>query len=306
MSGVVMQILLFTALIAASIAGFLLANVYLQKRREGRLRKSIIENAPEVQGFRDLCIRQMMRLSQSKKTTHSQKQHHAKLKRSVWFRKAVLYTGLSKHISEEAFCEMRLRCATLFALGGLCLGLCASLELGCILAITGGCAGWIAPTFALKKKAAQRLKELEAHLPEMIDVLIMGMRSGMNFDRALQLYIAHFDTTLAKEMSCAQSLWIAGLQTRAEALSDFSQSYKSQSLQRVLEICIRGLEMGTSVVEGLASEAAQARALYRSRREEKIAKAPVKMMIPTGSLILPAMLLLVMGPVLLELIEGGF
>ena len=35
------------------------------------------------------------------------------------------------------------------------------------------------------------------------------------------------------------------------------------------------------------------------------AKAPVKMMVPTGVLILPAMLMLVLGPVLLEL-AGGF
>ena len=32
--------------------------------------------------------------------------------------------------------------------------------------------------------------------------------------------------------------------------------------------------------------------------------APVKMMMPTGALILPAMLLLVLGPVLLELANG--
>lgn len=35
-----------------------------------------------------------------------------------------------------------------------------------------------------------------------------------------------------------------------------------------------------------------------------MAKAPVKMMMPTGALILPAMLLLVLGPVLLELANG--
>ena len=37
-----------------------------------------------------------------------------------------------------------------------------------------------------------------------------------------------------------------------------------------------------------------------------MARAPttVKMMVPTGTLILPAMLLLVLGPVLLELMEG--
>ena len=44
---------------------------------------------------------------------------------------------------------------------------------------------------------------------------------------------------------------------------------------------------------------------YKARRQEAVAKAPVKMMVPTGVLILPAMLMLVLGPVLLEL-AGGF
>ena len=44
--------------------------------------------------------------------------------------------------------------------------------------------------------------------------------------------------------------------------------------------------------------------MRKTRLQEAIAKAPVKMMLPTGTLILPAMLLLVLGPVLLELMEG--
>lgn len=35
-----------------------------------------------------------------------------------------------------------------------------------------------------------------------------------------------------------------------------------------------------------------------------MAKAPVKMMLPVATLILPAMLMLVMGPIMLDLMEG--
>ena len=69
---------------------------------------------------------------------------------------------------------------------------------------------------------------------------------------------------------------------------------------RALEV----LRRGSSVAEGLESAAAEARAVHRAQVEERVAKAPVKMMVPTGTLILPAMLLLVLGPVLLELMEG--
>jgi len=54
----------------------------------------------------------------------------------------------------------------------------------------------------------------------------------------------------------------------------------------------------------LDDAAVQSRAAWKAQLEEKVAKAPVKMMLPTGTLILPAMLLLVMGPILLELANG--
>ena len=44
----------------------------------------------------------------------------------------------------------------------------------------------------------------------------------------------------------------------------------------------------------------------RAAIERQIAKAPVKLLIPTGTCILPAMLILIMGPVLLQFVQTGF
>ena len=57
-------------------------------------------------------------------------------------------------------------------------------------------------------------------------------------------------------------------------------------------------------VEGLEEAAQESRNLYKAKQEEIVSKAPVKMMIPTGTLIFPAMLILVLGPILLELGSG--
>ena len=80
----------------------------------------------------------------------------------------------------------------------------------------------------------------------------------------------------------------------------------TENLRRIrdVESAVRSLRFGSSLAEGLEASAAEARAAHRAHVEERVAKAPVKMMVPTGALILPAMLLLVLGPVLLELMEG--
>ncbi|MDO4842722.1 MAG: type II secretion system F family protein, partial [Phoenicibacter congonensis] len=185
------------------------------------------------------------------------------------------------------------------------VGMVFSTELSVIGFILGAVAGFREPRSAVKKIVKKRASELEQHLPEMLEILCIGVRSGLSFDRSCDLYVGNFDTILSFEISRAKELWLSGIQSREEALRDIAASYDSLLFSRTIEGLVRTLKLGTSLSEGLMSSAKEARAVYKANREEIVRKAPIKMMIPTGTLILPAMLLLVMGPVLLELIGGG-
>ena len=88
-------------------------------------------------------------------------------------------------------------------------------------------------------------------------------------------------------------------------MRELAASYDCAQLTRVVDGVVRSLRLGTALTGTLEEAAEQSRACYRTMLEERVAKAPVKMMLPTGTLILPAMLMLVMGPILLEL-AGGF
>ena len=96
----------------------------------------------------------------------------------------------------------------------------------------------------------------------------------------------------------------AGLVTRAEAFEELASAYDSPLLARTLSSVDSSLIRGTSLVQDLGRTADEARKQYRARKEQIVAKAPVKMMLPTGVFILPAMLLLVLGPVILGLVQG--
>ena len=156
----------------------------------------------------------------------------------------------------------------------------------------------------LSRAQRERADGLESDLSEMLEVVALGLRSGLSFDRGFALYGSHFDSDLARACVGAQHAWSLGLTNREDALRDLAASYDSPLFARVVENMVRSLRFGSSLAEGLESAAAEARAVHRAQVEERVAKAPVKMMVPTGTLILPAMLLLVLGPVLLELMEG--
>lgn len=225
--------------------------------------------------------------------------------KSGWMEKNVRYAGLDGSVSEKAFCVVRLKLAFALAAAGLVFGLCFSGGMAAVLAMVGFFFGFMAPKRAVSHRKDWRTQQMERHLPEMLDVVAIGMRSGLSFDRSLQIYSERFSTFLAKEFALAERKWTSGLERRDTALRQLAETYDSLVFERVTESVIRSLRFGTSMVEGLEAAAREARVSYRTKKQMQVAKAPVKMMIPTGTLILPAMLILVMGPVLLELIGGG-
>ena len=221
-----------------------------------------------------------------------------------WWKKQSVPLEYKRAISTEGIVRTSvLLGVTAAAIGGIC-GVLFTAELACVGVVVGMVIGVSAPFRALRRSAQAHRMALEAQLPEMLEVVALGMRSGLSFDRSFELFADHFDGVLAQDCAHAQRMWTMGLLTREEALRDLAASYGSVSFERIIESVIRSLRFGSSLHEVLEGAAAEARALYRSRIEEQVAKAPVKMMIPTGVLILPAMLLLVLGPVLLELMQG--
>lgn len=213
--------------------------------------------------------------------------------------------GLAESVSCAGFATARVRMGVAgFALG-LVAGALFSAELAFALALAGFALGWTAPRRAVRARKKERARELERHLPEMLEVVSLGLRSGLSFDRSLDVYGEHFDTLLARALASAKRRWTLGLASREEALRSLAGSYDSALFARCVEAVVRSLRYGSSLAESLEAIAVEARDAYRAVKQEQIAKAPVKMMVPTGALMLPAMLLLVLGPVLLELM-GGF
>lgn len=56
--------------------------------------------------------------------------------------------------------------------------------------------------------------------------------------------------------------------------------------------------LGAPLAETLAAQSREIRAAHRAAVEREIERAPVKLLIPTGTLILPALLLSILGPLL--------
>ena len=213
--------------------------------------------------------------------------------------------GLTGKISLERCAQVR----EALSLGGAALGFVFGMMFSGMLAALLSCLGFIggyrALNSALKQEVEARTNCVEQELSQLIEVLVLGLRSGLSFDRSLELYCHYFSCSLSDLCKRLQTQWSHGLITREEGLRTLAASYDSPLLERIIESIIRALRFGTSLAETLSSAGTEIRTTRKTKLEEKVAKAPVKMLIPIGTLILPAMLILILGPVILELI-GGF
>ena len=133
---------------------------------------------------------------------------------------------------------------------------------------------------------------------EMIDVVRLGLSAGLSFDAALELYCSESPSRLAEIMGSAELSWRVGASTRDDALAAAARRADVRVLDSFASAVSQALAMGAPLVETLASQGAEIRAAHLAAVEREIERAPVKLIIPTGTLILPAQLLSILGPLL--------
>ncbi len=296
------------ATVLSGAAGMLVASSVAKgaRLRRRRTRAPDVEVGAGLGGLDALCMRTMVVQSKRLSARAARPIVPERMLPGVRkrFSEVARAAGSTVEVTADGYVETIVRSAFIFAAVLGLLGCMISNELALLGLVVGLVVGATAPRRALRALVQTRSLDLERGLSEMLEVVALGVRSGLSFDRSLELYTGHFDSRLAQECAAAQRSWAFGLTSREDALKALAASYDSPLFTRTVSSIVRSLRFGTALGECLEQAAAEARAERRARVEERVAKAPVKMMVPTGTLILPAMLILVLGPVLLELMGG--
>lgn len=133
---------------------------------------------------------------------------------------------------------------------------------------------------------------------EMIDVVRLGLSAGLSFDAALEIFCANRRSVLAVRLERACMAWQVGVGTREAELLAAAHDLDVRALETFAITVGQALALGAPLAETLAIQSREIRAAHRAAVEREIERAPVKLLIPTGTLILPALLLSILGPLL--------
>lgn len=150
----------------------------------------------------------------------------------------------------------------------------------------------------LRVEAPSRASATLSEVSEMIDIVRLGLSAGLSFDAAVGMYCDGRSGGLSTRLAQARVSWQSGLTTREEELQAVAHETGLRALEAFAVAVSQALELGAPLSETLEGQSREIRAAHRAEVERQIERAPVKLLIPTGTLILPALLLSILGPLL--------
>ena len=157
----------------------------------------------------------------------------------------------------------------------------------------------------LEARRAERLREsCLLDLPEMLDILSLALGAGLAFDQAFEWYLDRSDTPLAAEFRRAEQAYQVGMVSRLRAFEDVADSLQEEAVLRFVATLRQAFTLGAPLAPALDTLSRETRRYRASRLEERIAKTPVKLLVPLGACIVPAVLILLMGPIMTQVMSG--
>ncbi len=162
------------------------------------------------------------------------------------------------------------------------------------------------PQFWLKQVIALRHKLILRALPFVIDLLTLSVEAGLDFMTAIKnIVVRRAPDPLGEELSRVLFEIQLG-KTRREALKNMSARVQQPDIRSLVTALVQADEMGVSIGAILRVQADQIRTRRFMRAEKLANEAPVKMLFPLVACIFPAVFLILLGPIILQMMRQSF
>jgi tight adherence protein C len=166
----------------------------------------------------------------------------------------------------------------------------------------GGLAfGFIFPSFVLDSASRKRKAEISRRLPDLLDIVSTTVEAGTALNGALGIAVTRMEGALADEFRMTLSDIRVGM-SRTDALTAMARRVKHIDLTSLVTALVQTERLGGNIAHLLDELAEETRSRRIARAEELAAKIPVKMVVPMAFFMLPALLVMIFGPVAAELL----
>ena len=198
-----------------------------------------------------------------------------------------------------------LRIASAAGLGavGTALGILIGQPLTIAILLAGGLLlGFYLPRLWLRQLVSERRAQLEAVLPNALDVVAISMEAGLGLDRALEQLVRHQEGPLTLVVARALREIELG-RPRADALNDMAEATGVEDFAALVRSILHAERTGVPIARTIAAHSAQMRVKRRLQIRADAARAALKILLPTVGCVFPTLWLILLGPALLVVLS---
>lgn len=168
--------------------------------------------------------------------------------------------------------------------------------------VIGPILGWALPMLQIRSKAAERTREINRAMPDLLDMLNMCVSQGLTVTDAMRRIVREFRgvyPALSQELSIV--LEQARINDLHTALESFGKRINLPEVHSFTSLLIQTDRMGTSVTQSLTTYSDTMRESLKQRADEKGNRATFRLLFPTVLCLMPAVYLFLLGPAVNEL-----
>lgn len=237
-------------------------------------------------------------------------QHAAKVKSEKYrkkIRNLIKVGGLTSEINEDEFIGLQIFLGVAFPIFLAIMNFSLSLGLTPPMILGLGFIGFFMPQMHCKGTKKNRELSVRADMPFFIDLLALSVEAGLDFFGAIQKIVdkvADAESVLAEEFKTVLKDIKIG-SSKTEALKEMAARLDMPEITSFVAVLIDAEASGTSISQVLKDQSVQMRLERFLRAEKAGAQASQLIMLPLMFFILPAVFIMVFGPVAVKMMYGG-
>ena len=190
----------------------------------------------------------------------------------------------------------------------LCFVLNSSATNTALFGMIGAAVGFYLPRYVLRRKIVGRQRRITWGLADAMDLLVVAVEAGLGLNAALnrvaeELKDLHRDMHSEIELV---NLEIRVGRSREEALRNLAERTGVEDIRSFVALLIQADRYGSSIAKAVRIFADSLRTKRRQRAEQIAQKAALKLLFPLTCFLFPVIILVVLGPALLNLYDVLF
>jgi tight adherence protein C len=165
--------------------------------------------------------------------------------------------------------------------------------------------GAYAPMYYIRRRARNRQNAIAVQLSDILDLLVVCVEAGLGLFEAIKVVGMESERQkqeIGRELALVASEISAGA-SLGQALRNLADRTAVEDIKPLAATLIQSEQLGAQIAPALRASSDALRTRRRLRAEEAAQKTTIKILFPLVLFVLPAMLMIIVGPALIQIVR---